>query len=265
MFYLTLILMSIVGCCRWSKIPPAQEQRIISKSFGIFLVVHSLAHITLCAVAAAQLYNADLFWFLPFDLFSIIVGLIILSLIILVAGYAAASTNTVFSWILFHVFLWALIFIEIVTPFFLSDVHSLTELAHQAWIASTREEMLDMQALWDCCGFDNTSDTPNNNGTCSDTATPCRDWIFNRLTVFRNATVISLFMDFLFILLIDFVGCGICFHPDFITLDVVRQDDPPNWCEASLESSLSTALDLNENSTQVNRARKSLSSFRSSG
>jgi hypothetical protein len=40
----------------------------------------------------------------------------------------------------------------------------------------------------------------------------------------RDVASVSMFVDFVFALFLDFAGCGTCFHPDVITLEQVRAE-----------------------------------------
>jgi hypothetical protein len=243
-----------MSSCRCRPIPEEAEQLVLTRIFIIFLVIQSIIHIGLCAVAVIGLSGADLFWFLPVDLFSIIVSVIILGLIILVVGYAAASTNTVFSWVLFHILLWAFIAIEIITPIMITDVPQLTNLAKQAWTQSTLDEMEDMQHEWGCCGFDNLTDTPGNISCPAGATTACRDWISRNLALFRDATLIAVFLDMAFVLLIDFAGCGLCFHPDLVTLEAVQKEESTAWSELQMDFARSASGTLSRRASDVGSA-----------
>jgi hypothetical protein len=193
------------------------------------LIIQTLSFAGAGLLACVQLYRADLFWFLPFDLFSIIIAVIILNFIILVTGVSAALTNISFAWFVFHVFVVVLFIIELLTPSFVSDISGLVHRAHTAWLDSTSDEIRDLQSLWGCCGFENMTDKPVNLPCPTEATQCCHDWLTWALSLFRNITVILLFLDFVFALLVDFAACGLCCHPQFVTLNTVRMEEGLTW------------------------------------
>jgi hypothetical protein len=172
----------------------------------------------------AHLIKADLNWFLPYDLLTIIIAVVILSLIILVTGLASAVSNTLFAWILFHAFLGILLLVELLTSWITSDPKTILDAAHQTWLAAGADEITEMQLSLHCCGFGNETDRPSDSDCPDAPLESCRSKLNRTITVMRDVASVSMFVDFVFALFIDFAGCGICFHPDVITLEQVRAE-----------------------------------------
>ena len=69
------------GCCRGGcrKIQPSEEKPIMVKAFISFLVFQTITLDVLCGITIYELLSADFDWFLPFDLLSLVIAVIILS------------------------------------------------------------------------------------------------------------------------------------------------------------------------------------------
>lgn len=215
------------------------------KAFITFLVFQTLTLDVLCGITIYELLSADFDWFLPFDLLSLVIAVIILSFMILVSGYAAAVSNTFFTWILFHSLMGVLLMIELLTSWFSSDVDGFLRLAHNTWVSGSDTEISELQSDLMCCGFFNTSDRPPSVRCLIENPECCRAKLNIMMSVIRNTASVALFADFIFAMFIDFAGCGICFHPDTITLNDhvkeeqnVTQEQEGSYMGISLDSSI---------------------------
>jgi hypothetical protein len=210
---------------RCRKIDPAEENGVMVKAFVGFLLCQTVAIFVLCGLLVARLIKADLNWFLPYDLLTLVIAVVILSLIILATGLASASSNTLFAWVLFHVFVGVLLLVELITSWIASDTEGFLAAAHQTWLTAAVDDITDFQMGMGCCGFNNATDRP------PDTACPedaddvsCHSVLWDAILVMRDIASVSMFVDFVFALFIDFAGCGICFHPDVVTLEDVHRE-----------------------------------------
>ena len=216
-------------CCRCRKIQPQEEKSIMIRAFISFLVVQTLTLDVLCGITIYELLSADFDWFLTFDLLTLVIAVIILSFMILVSGFGAATSNTFFTWILFHLFMGVLFIIELLTSWFSSDVDGFLRMAHRTWVSGTDAELRELQDDLLCCGFFNTSDHPPSVVCPDHFSMCCRDKLYQLMSVIRNTASVSLFADFVFAMFIDFAGCAICFHPDTISLDQqVKEEESMN-------------------------------------
>jgi len=198
------------ACCR--NRTEAEDSRHLALAFRIFLVIHTITLIVLYSYVVHKLGGDDVFWFLPYDLESLVIAVIVLNLLICFTGYAAASTETVFNWLLFHLFVMVLLLVEIVTAWFSSDVNGLVEYAHSVWEKQVSDDIEQLEEGLGCCGFDNITDRPVGSTNCSYTEC-CRAKMHDSMSFIRDTGTLVLFMDFVLVMFMDFAGCAICFHP----------------------------------------------------
>jgi hypothetical protein len=206
------------------KIDRTEEEGILVKGFILFLVVQTLFALALFGTIAFFLTRAELNWFLPFDLLTLTIAVIILSFIILVTGVASGLSNVLFAWILFHAFIVVLLVAELLMSWLSSDNEGFLKVAHQTWLTAADEDITEVQHSFRCCGFANVSDRPAGSICPANFDQSCHEALSDTLKSLRNWCSVGMFVDFVFAMFIDFAGCGICFHPDFVPLDQIREE-----------------------------------------
>lgn len=216
------------SCCfrrKCRKIQPHEEQGVMTKAFMVFLVIQTITLGILCGITVYALLAVNFDWFLPFDLLTLIIAVIILSILILVTGIASAVSNTVLAWMLFHAFMGVLLVVEILTSWFSSDVGGFLVLAESTWRQAIETDISELQDDLMCCGFENITDHPATVMCQNDYTQCCRDKLHGIMLTIRNTASVAMFVDFVFAMFIDFAGCAICFHPDTVTLDEQMKED----------------------------------------
>jgi hypothetical protein len=188
-----------------------KKKRIVL-AFKVFVVVHTIIFTLWFGEVFRTLGAADAMWFLPFDLPSIVMAVIILDLIIGISGCAAAGSDVIILWISFQLVVAILLIIEVGTFWLFADVEGLTNIARDTWAATDAEGIPALESAWGCCGFDNTTDRPDTIGNCS-YAECCREKLGKSMELVRDAASIVNFVDFILVMFMDFAGCAICFHP----------------------------------------------------
>ena len=212
-----------------------QEKRVMINGFIVFSVMQSILVITLCSFSMYYLSSANVSFFLPVDIVTLMMGVIFLSLIIVILAWSSAINNMSCLWAVFHCFMLVLLLIEMVICMLTSNIAQFVSAAKNAWDVSENDEKLELELDLGCCGFQNISDDP---GTpCpSDATVGCAVKIEDLMTLLRNTASVALFVCFVFGMFIDFAGCAICFHPDTISfLEHERE-------EALLTPSVTTSL-----------------------
>jgi hypothetical protein len=206
-------------CCR-----PRREEEERARFvfwFRAFVVVHTIIFALVLVGVVYALDSADVFWFLPFDLQSIVIAVIIFDLIIGISGYAAAGSDVTFLWIWFHLVVGILLVVEIGTSWLSSDIEGFINIAHETWGATGDDGIVDLETGWGCCGFDNITDRPQTIGNCS-YAECCREKLGESMELIRDAASIVMFVDFILVTFMDFAGCAICFHPTALPINPPR-------------------------------------------
>lgn len=228
--------------CRCKKIYPAEEKRIMIRAFIIFICLQTFFVIALCVTAILYLNATDFTWFMPIDIMTLFIAVIILSLIVLIVGWSSASSNMTFAWFFFHLFMFSLLLIELIISWFSSDVKNFMKLARSSWETSTGDERWRKQDQLKCCGFFNSTDM--NEGECEPEIPPCNEVFLLKLTALRDVASIALFVDFVFAMFLDFAGCAICFHPDVVTFNEQLEEN-------SIMEALSASSDYLTMSTRL--------------
>lgn len=221
-----------MGCCK--KIRPEEEKQVMVKAFILLLVLQTVFVIILCVIAISNLNRANFSWFLPVDIITMLISVILMALILLVVGCASASSNIGFAWGAFHVFMFIFLVIELIISWFSSNVDGFVAAAGKTWSVADDDERAEMEGDLLCCGFINSTDRPAL--PCPTKDSPgCRDPLVRLLGAIRDTASVALFVDFVLAMFIDFVGCSICFHPNVVTFDdqireeqqlIEPQDDP---------------------------------------
>ncbi|OHT02208.1 Tetraspanin family protein [Tritrichomonas foetus] len=207
-------------CCRkrkFRRIRPEEEKSIISKIFIVFMVFQTLLLLVLCGITIYYLYQTNVQFFLQVDLLSLIIAVVILGILILVIGWSSAISNNWLLWVLFHIFMFILLIVEMLVSWYSSDVQNFLGAANHAWSTALEEDISEIEEDLQCCGYINATDRPVD---CSPGwENGCITKLTDLMLGIRNTASVALFVDFVFTLFIDFMGCAICFHPEFITFE----------------------------------------------
>ena len=193
-----------------------QEKKVMINSFIVFSVFQTIFVIILCGLSIWYLSNANISFYLPVDITTLLMGIIFLSLILVIVAWSSALNNNYCLWAVFHSFMILLLLTEMTICMLTSNVASILSQAQHAWYTADRTERIDLQLDLTCCGFNNLTDYSE--VPCPDGADqPCAQKIQDHMENLRNTASVALFVCFVFGMFIDFAGCGICFHPDTIT------------------------------------------------
>lgn len=204
--------------CRFKKVKPSEEKMVMSKLFVGLMIFQTVFLNILCFITIHFLNLANISWFLPVDIITLMIAVIFLSLILLIIAWASARSNASFAWAIFHLFMIILILIELLVSWYTSDVDRFIKTAQKAWITAGISERQEMQVDLSCCGFINQSDMASL--PCpADANTGCKTKLISYMSKIRDSASVTLFIDFVLALFIDFAGFAICFHPDVISYD----------------------------------------------
>ena len=210
--------------CKCHTMTMDQEKKVMINGFIVFSVIQTIFVIILCSISMAYLSNADVSFYLPVDIATLLIGIIFLSLILVIVAWSSALNNNYCLWAVFHCFMIFLLLTEMAICILTSNVESILQQAQNAFYKADVSERINLQLDLNCCGFLNTSDheelpCPDGTDVC------CAARIQNHMENLRNTASVALFVCFVFGMFIDFAGCGICFHPDTITYDENMMDD----------------------------------------
>lgn len=167
-------------------------------------------------ISVKYVNKTDISNLLSVDIVTLLIAIIFLSLIIIVVGWASAISNATFAWIFFHIFMFALLLVEIVVSLFTSNLKGFLISANNHWDLIDDDERIEFQDDLGCCGFLNITD--RSAGDCGSSNVGCLFKLQDILITIRNTSSVAMFVCFVFGLFIDFAGCAICFHPDVVTL-----------------------------------------------
>ena len=211
-------------CCNIRTMSPEKEKKVMINGFIVFSIVQTLAVTFFCSISMSYLSSANVTFFLPVDITTLMMAIILLSLIILIFAWSSALNNLCFLWFLFHCFMFFLLVIEMAICMVTSNVNTFVNAAQKTWYTSLETEKVDLESDLNCCGFHNLTDQPGD--PCPIGASVgCAIKIENLMTTIRNTASIALFVCFVFGMFIDFAGCGICFHPDTITYQEHQREE----------------------------------------
>ena len=206
----------LMPCCR--KIKPSEEKQAISKMFVVFNILQSIAIMILCSISIHFFSKANISSFIPVDIVTLFIAVIILSLILIVVGWSSAISNTSLAWTVFHCFMFILLIIELAVCLFTSNADGFIVSAGKNWVQSDFETRMEMQSDLNCCGFQNSTDNPA--GDCaSKTDKGCKESMSELFISLRNVASVAMFVCFVFGLFIDFAGFALCYHPETFTLE----------------------------------------------
>jgi hypothetical protein len=142
----------------------------------------------------------------------------------LVTGIASSLSNALFAWLLFHAFMVVLLTAELLMSWLSSDHEGFLRVAHQSWLAAADEDISEVQHSFRCCGFVNVTDKPPESICPESFDHSCQVVLTNILNTLSQTGSVAIFIDFVFAMFIDFAGCGICFHPDVVTLQQIQEE-----------------------------------------
>ena len=195
----------------------AEEKKAMIRTFMVFNSFQAILVIILCFLSIDYFHTTNFSDFFSVDLITLLMSVVMLALIVIVVGWASAVSNATFAWVFFHLFMVALLLIEVVICFFTSEFSIFMRSAADVWNTSDDEEKRDLQTDLHCCGLANITDRPV--GECPNGATSgCLEKLEDILTTLKNTASVAMFVCFVLGLFIDFAGCSICFHPDVVTL-----------------------------------------------
>ncbi|OHT13734.1 Tetraspanin family protein [Tritrichomonas foetus] len=206
-----------MGCCRFRQVKEENEKRLMTKTFEACVILQSIAVIVLCLISIYYFNSINISRYLPVDIVTMFIAVIFLTLIIIVVGWAAARSNTTFAWFFFHLFMVALLVIEIAVSLFTSDLSGFLKAAENIW-NNDLEDRRDLQMNLLCCGFLNYTHPDENNQCPPSASSNCEEKLTSILLTLRNTATVSMFICFVIGLFFDFAGCAICFNPDIITV-----------------------------------------------
>lgn len=204
-------------CCRFTVMTNRQEKKLLTKLFWGLTLVQSIIVTILCILSIYYFESTNVASFLSVDIVTLFIAVIFLSIIIIIVGWGSAVTNSTFAWAIYHIFMLALLTIEIMVSLYSSNLSTFYVSAAKLW--KMEDERNIIQADLHCCGFSNFTNPTSENGCPSNAETSCVDAMKIILEGLRNISLVAMFFCLIFGLLIDFVGCAICFHPDIVTLD----------------------------------------------
>jgi hypothetical protein len=229
--------------CR--KIHPNQEKGILIRSFVFLMVIQTVLVTVLCTITIRRLNTVNFNWFFPIDIITLLISVIFMSLILMVLGGASAISNAGFTWFFYHCFMFLFLIAELIIIWIASNVDAYLPVAGATWERALYDQRMEMQNDLSCCGFANTSDNPAEpcpSGAREGCSIPLHRFLYD----IRNIASVSLFLQFVFSMFIDFVSFSICFHPDVVTIDDAiheeesyinsqpNTDDPPKVSSAPL-------------------------------
>ena len=109
-----------MGCCRrrCRTMGLAEEKKSMIKSFIIFNSFQAILVIILCFVSIGYFHTTNFSDFFSVDLITLMMSVVMLALIVIVVGWASAASNATFAWVFFHMFMVALLLIEVIVCFF---------------------------------------------------------------------------------------------------------------------------------------------------
>lgn len=196
---------------------PVEQKRAMIRSFIYINSFQAVMVIILCFLSVGYFSRTNISDFLSVDLITLLMSVVMLSLIVIVVGWASAVSNATFAWVFFHLFMFSLLLIEVIICFFASELSIFVRSAADLWESSEEQDRTELQLELHCCGLANITDRPA--GKCPDGATEgCIQKLEQTLTMLRNTTAVAMFVCFVLGLFIDFAGCAICLHPDVVTL-----------------------------------------------
>ncbi|OHT02455.1 Tetraspanin family protein [Tritrichomonas foetus] len=201
-----------------------EEKKMLTTMFQWIIFVQSFAVTTLCFLSIYYFSKISVSSFLSVDIVTLLIAVIFLSIIIIIVGYGSSASNTTFAWVFFHVFMTALLVIEVMVSLYTSDVASYLDIASEIWARSENDERLMLQEELCCCGLKNFTRPDNQNQCPKNAQSACLENLREFLETIRNVASVSMFVCFTIGLFIDFVGCAICHHPDIRTLADEEQE-----------------------------------------
>lgn len=213
-------------CCK-EKVEPKDEVRVIGDWFKGVNTFASIGIIILCGFSMSFFESTNISSFLPIDIISMIISVIILCFIIVVVGWTAAINNTGLGWIVYHCCMGVLIIIEVILSISTANFDGYIKTFGETWDTADDSTKSELQSGLLCCGYLNVSDRP---------ALPCLNKVsvsclskFKELFLkIRWVTSTSMFVCFIICLFIDMAAYAMCIHPDIISLEEQQREDEIN-------------------------------------
>lgn len=232
-------------CCRCHKITTEEEKPIMIKVFIVFMVIQTIVVALLCAVSIYYIDLINMSWFLPVDVKTMMIAVIILGLLLLVLGWTSATSNTWFAWLLFHAFMIVLLLLEMIICYMSSNTAGFIKIAQNTWYSPTDiADLSEIQNDLKCCGFVDADDHPAPH--CPVEATEgCKTKLSNVMNAIRNTASVALFIDIVFAMFIDFTGCAICFHPELIKYNEHDEEERLLPANSSMDALSRIGPDIN--------------------
>lgn len=204
-------------CCG-KKVEKQRELRVMGTGFAIFNGIQSLTVMILCAVSVHYFGRTNISAFLPVDMISLFISVIILGFIIIVVGWVAAVNNTGLGWIVFHCCMGVLLVIEVVLAMSTSNFQNFIKTVTTTWETFDDTTRAELQSDLTCCGLTNLTDNPSL--PCPNRATHgCMNELRFLFTKIRWITSTAMFVCFVFGIFIDMSGYAMCIHPEKISLE----------------------------------------------
>lgn len=212
-----LIQSLAMGCRRSCRVLDLGDQKkAMIRSFIYLNSFQAVIVIILCFISVGYFSRINISNFLTVDLITLLMSVVILSFIVIIVGWASAVSNATFAWFFFHLFMIALLLIEVIICFFASELSMFVPSASDLWASSDEQDKQDLQRELYCCGLANKTDMAADG--CGDATEGCLGKLEEIMTMLRNTTTVAMFVCFALGLFIDFAGCALCLHPDVVTL-----------------------------------------------
>ncbi|EAY20010.1 Tetraspanin family protein [Trichomonas vaginalis G3] len=209
-------------CC--SKIPKNKELKVFGIGFAIINGIQSIAVMILCAVAVHYFGKTNISSFLPVDMISLFISVIILGFIIIVVGWVAAVNNTGLGWIVFHCCMAVLLIIEVFLVVSTSSYSGFVKTVSNNWYSFDDPTKYELQSDLSCCGLSNSTDSPAL--PCPGSSTkPCMKELTSLYNRIKRITSTAMFVCFIFGIFIDMSGYAMCINPEKISLEEQQDAD----------------------------------------
>ena len=147
-------------CCKCKVMTMDQEKKVMQNGFIVVSILQSIVVTALCAVSIKYLSGADVSFFLPVDIVTLLMSVMLLSFVVVIMSWASALNNNSCLWSVFHVFMFVLLLIEMVICMLTSNLQSFLNSAQKEWTYADKSTRLDLQLDLDCCGFINITHMP---------------------------------------------------------------------------------------------------------
>ena len=214
-------------CLLIPKVKPSNEKYVVSVSFIILNIIQSILVMFLCSVSIYYFSMTNISYFLAVDVISLFIAVIILGFMLIVVGWAAALSNTGLPWVMFHICMIILLFIEILLSLATSDYTGLLNTISSTWELAEDSTKTIFQDDLQCCGLLNITDRAS--GICpNDRTVGCLFKLKDIFIIIRFLTSTAMFICFMFGVFIDMLACAIGFQPDVISIEEQMKEEVNN-------------------------------------